>query len=55
MTEVEPGAAAYGPVIVTAFQVARIYGGGGADIGWATSLNGGICLDQRLSSRTDPV
>jgi hypothetical protein len=42
MTEVEPGAAAYGPVIVTAFQVARIYGGGCADIGWATSLNGGI-------------
>ena len=42
MTEVEPGAAANGPVIVTAFQVARIYGGGGADIGWATSLNGGI-------------
>ena len=42
MTEVEPGAAANGPVIVTAFQVGRIYGGGGADIGWATSLNGGI-------------
>ena len=42
MTEVEPGAAINGPVIVTAFQVARIYGGGGADIGWATSLNGGI-------------
>ncbi len=42
MTEVEPGAAANGPIIVTAFQVGRIYGGGGADIGWATSLNGGI-------------
>jgi hypothetical protein len=42
MTEVEPGAFAYGPVIVTAFQVGRIYGGGGADIGWATSLNSGI-------------
>ena len=42
MTEVEPGAAANGPVIVAAFQVARIFGGGGADIGWATSLNGGI-------------
>lgn len=42
MTEVEPGAAAWGPVMVTAFQVGRIYGGGGADIGWATSLNGGI-------------
>ena len=42
MTEVEPGAFAYGPVIVTAFQVARISSGGGDDIGWATSLNGGI-------------
>ena len=42
MTEVEPGAAAHGPVIVTAFQVGRIFGGGGADIGYATSLNGGI-------------
>ena len=42
MTEVEPGAYAWGPVIVAAFQVGRIYGGGGADIGWATSLNGGI-------------
>jgi hypothetical protein len=41
-TEVEPGAYAVGPVIVTAFQVARISGGGGADIGWATSLNAGI-------------
>ena len=42
MTEVEPGAFATGPVIVTAFQVGRIYSGGGADIGWATSLNSGI-------------
>ena len=42
MTEVEPGAFAYGPTIVTAFQVGRIFGGGGADIGWATSLNSGI-------------
>jgi len=41
-TEVEPGAFAYGPTIVAAFQVARVYGGGGMDVGWATSLNGGI-------------
>jgi hypothetical protein len=41
MTEVEPGAFAYGNTIVTAFQVARISSGGGDDIGWATSLNGG--------------
>ena len=42
MTEVEPDAFANGPVIVAAFQVGRIYGGGGADIGWASTLNGGI-------------
>src|SRR5580698_6774708 len=42
MTEVEPGALANGVTIVTAFQVARISSGGGADIGWATSINGGI-------------
>lgn len=40
-SEVEPGAFSYGSTIVTAFQVARIYGGGGADIGWATSTDGG--------------
>jgi hypothetical protein len=42
MSEVEPSAFARGPVIVAAFQVARIYSGGGDDIGWATSTNGGI-------------
>jgi hypothetical protein len=42
MTEVEPGAFAHGSAIVAAFQVARIYSGGGDDVGWATSLNGGI-------------
>src|SRR5579864_9496214 len=41
-TEVEPNAAAFGPTIVAAFQVGRIFGGGGADIGFATTLNGGI-------------
>jgi hypothetical protein len=40
-TEVEPGTFSYGSTIVSAFQVARIYGGGGADIGWATSTDGG--------------
>ncbi|MGC2111338.1 MAG: sialidase family protein [Candidatus Korobacteraceae bacterium] len=41
-SEVEPGAFANGATIVTAFQVGRISSGGGADIGWATSLNAGI-------------
>ncbi|MGB9233226.1 MAG: sialidase family protein [Terriglobales bacterium] len=40
-TEVEPGTFSWGSTIVTAFQVARIFGGGGADIGFATSTNGG--------------
>ena len=40
-TEVEPGAFAWGSTIVTGFQVGRIFGGGGADIGFATSTNGG--------------
>lgn len=40
-TEVEPGAFAYGNTIVAAFQVARISSGGGADIGFATSTDGG--------------
>jgi hypothetical protein len=41
-TEVEPGTFSYGSTIVSAFQVARIFGGGGADIGFATSTNGGV-------------
>ena len=45
-TEVEPDAIANGPVIVAAFQVGRISSGGGADIGWATSLNSGISWSQ---------
>ena len=40
-TEVEPGVFTYGSTIVSAFQVARIYSGGGADIGFATSKDGG--------------
>jgi hypothetical protein len=40
-TEVEPGTFSYGSTIVSAFQVARIYGGGGADVGFATSTNSG--------------
>jgi hypothetical protein len=40
-SEVEPHTFAVGSTIVSAFQVARVFGGGGADIGWATSINGG--------------
>jgi hypothetical protein len=40
-TEVEPDTFAFGPIIVTAFQVGRIRGGGAADIGFATSTDAG--------------
>ncbi len=40
-TEVEPGTYAWGNTIVSAFQVARISSGGGADVGFATSTDGG--------------
>jgi hypothetical protein len=40
-TEVEPDTFAWGSTIVSGFQVARISGGGGADVGFATSTDGG--------------
>ncbi|MBI3476695.1 MAG: exo-alpha-sialidase [Acidobacteria bacterium] len=40
-TEVEPGAFTFGSTTVAAFQVARIFSGGGADIGFATTTDGG--------------
>jgi hypothetical protein len=40
-SEVEPHAFANGNTIVSAFQVGRIFAGGGAAIGFATSTNGG--------------
>lgn len=41
-TEVEPDTFAYGSTLVTAFQTGRVFNGGSSDIGWATSLNGGV-------------
>ena len=40
-TQVEPASFSYGHTVVTAFQTGRTYTGGGADIGWATSLDEG--------------
>ena len=40
-SEVEPDTFAWGSTIVSAFQVARVPGGGGADVGFATSTDGG--------------
>jgi hypothetical protein len=41
-TEVEPGAFAFGSTIVTALQAGRFSDVGSANIGWATSNNGGM-------------
>ena len=41
-TEVEPGSFSSGSTIITSFQVARISGGGGADIGYAISTDAGV-------------
>ena len=41
-TEVEPDTFASGSTVVTAFQTGRIFNGGATDIGFATSLNGGV-------------
>jgi hypothetical protein len=40
-TEVEPAVFANGSTLVAAFQVARIFAGGSADIGFSTSTDGG--------------
>ena len=40
-TQVEPDTFAYGSTIVSAFQEGRFFNGGGSDIGFATSTNGG--------------
>jgi BNR repeat protein len=40
-TEVEPDTFAAGSTLVSVFQVGRIFGGGAADIGFATSTNSG--------------
>jgi hypothetical protein len=40
-TEVEPDTYSWGSTIVAAFQVARVANGGGADLGFSTSTNGG--------------
>jgi len=41
-TEVEPDTFTFGSTLVSAFQVGRVFNGGATDIGWATSLNGGV-------------
>ncbi len=40
-TEVEPDTYSWGSTMVAAFQVARVADGGGADLGFSTSTDGG--------------
>ena len=40
-TEVEPSTFTFGGTIVSAFQQGRFFDGGGSDIGFATSTDGG--------------
>ncbi|HEY6835530.1 MAG TPA: sialidase family protein [Gaiellaceae bacterium] len=40
-SEVEPMTAAHGQMLVSTFQVGRVYDGGSCDIGWSTSTDGG--------------
>ena len=47
-TEVEPGSFAFGNTIIVSFQVGRIAGGGGADIGYAISNDGGATWQSGL-------
>src|SRR5215472_13471071 len=41
-TEVEPDTFGFGSTIVSVFQAGRIFDGGAANIGWATSTDGGV-------------
>ena len=47
-TEVEPGSFAFGNTIIVSFQVGRIAGGGGADIGYAISNDSGATWQSGL-------
>lgn len=44
-SEVEPHTVAFGTTIVSGFQVGRFFDGGGSNIGWSTSNDGGRTWD----------
>src|SRR5258708_35625785 len=52
LTEVEPGTYSYGSTIVTAFQAGRYIDGGGSNIGWAASTDGGATPKKRFFPAT---
>jgi hypothetical protein len=47
-TEVEPDSFSFGTTIISSFQVARIFGGGAADIGYAISNDSGLTWQNGL-------
>jgi hypothetical protein len=53
-TEVEPDTLSVGSTIVSAFQVGRIFDGGAANIGFATSTNGGRAWTSGFLPGTTP-
>jgi hypothetical protein len=53
-TEVEPDTFSFGSTIVSAFQVGRIFDGGAANIGFATSTNGGRAWTSGFLPGTTP-
>src|SRR6266550_6227102 len=53
-TEVEPDTFSFGSTIVSAFQVGRIFDGGAANIGFATSTNGGKAWTSGFLPGTTP-
>src|ERR1039457_1332907 len=54
-TEVEPDTFSYGNTIVCAFQTGRIVPGGSADIGFATSTDGGTTWGSRSEEHTSEL
>jgi hypothetical protein len=53
-TEVEPDTFAFGNTIVSVFQQGRFFDGGGSDIGFATSTNGGATWSHGSLPGTTP-
>jgi hypothetical protein len=53
-TEVEPDTFAFGNTIVSVFQQGRFFNGGGSDIGFATSTNGGATWSHGSLPGTTP-
>jgi BNR repeat-like domain len=54
-TEVEPDTFSWGSTLVSAYQVGRVFNGGASDIGWSTSVNGGVSWTHGFLPSTTPA